>query len=240
MSWSFDSGDVAFDSGQFTFDGGINQINGVSLPVTVPESAVPYLNLITSEHNQKPNFMGLVGILTGALGDATAATESIVPAFSLNGGAAGAQLDILGLWIGQSRIIPNVLVPGFFGFSDLRTGVAEGLQLQFGDLRSKAIGGAFFGLQDTAVGTTVLSDVAYLTALRARITRNQSVGTLQALEQALLFIFGVGCSVADVGNLKLSITVSQPVSPLDQALISSLDILPRPAGIPITSITYQP
>lgn len=238
MSWSFDSDSITFDNSQFSFD--MDSFGGVSLPVSVPVSATPYLSLITSEHNQKPNFMALVGTLTGAMGDAAAATESIVPAFELNGDAAGAQLDILGLWIGQGRIIPNVLVTGFFGFSDLGTGQPLGLQLPFGDLRSKAVGGIFFGLQDTAAGTTVLTDDQYITVLRARITRNQSNGTLPDLEQALAFIFGVGCSVADAGNLQLFITVSQPVSPVDQALISSLDILPRPAGIPITSITYAP
>lgn len=239
MSWSFDLDAPSFDTDSVTFDS-IGSFGGVGLPVSVPASAVPYLSLITSEHNQKPNFMALVGTLTGALGDATAATESIVPAFALNDGAVGAQLDILGLWIGQSRIIPNVLVPGFFGFSELGTGQPDGLQLPFGELGNAAVGGIFFGLADTASGTTVLADPQYLTVLRARITRNQSVGNLPALEQALQFIFGVGCSVADGGNLSLAITVSQPVSPIDQALISSLDILPRPAGIPITSITYQP
>lgn len=238
MSWSFDTDTIGFDNSQFTFD--MDSFNGVPLPVPVPSTAAPYLNLITSEYNQKPNFMALVGTLTGAMGDATAAVASLVPAFNLNGGAAGAQQDILGLWIGQSRVIPNVLVPGFFGFSELGTGQPDGLALRFGELGHASIGGIWFNLNDVAAGTTVLTDSQYLTVLRARITRNQSMGTLPALEAALFFIFGVGCSVADNGNLSLAITVSQPVSPIDQALISSLDILPRPAGIPITSVTYQP
>lgn len=210
------------------------------MSAVVPDSAAPYLALVTSEHNQKPNFMALVGVLTGALGDSSACIGSMVSAFNLNGGAAGAQLDILGQWIGQSRIIPNVLVPGFFGFSDLATGVAEGLQLPFGDLRSAAVGGIWYGLGVNAAGTTVLDDASYLLVLRARITRNQGNGTLLDLEEALSFIFGVGCFVTDTSNLKLTITVTEPVSPVDQALISSLDILPRPAGVAINSITYTP
>lgn len=209
------------------------------MSAVIPDSATPYTDLITSEHNQKQNFMALAGVLAGALGDATACMQSMIPAFTLTE-AVGAQLDILGLWIGQSRIIPNVLVPGFFGFSDLATGVAEGLQLPFGDLRSAAVGGVWFGLNDVASGTTVLNDAQYLVVLRARITRNQSHGTFSALEQALLFIFGVACGVTDNSNLRLIINVGLPVSPIDQALITSLDILPRPAGVAIQSINFTP
>jgi hypothetical protein len=203
-------------------------------------SAQPYLNLITSEHNQKPNFMALVAALTAGVGDTTACIQSMPAAFTLNGGAVGAQLDILGLWIGQSRVIPDVLVPGFFGFSNLVTGQPLGLALGFGTLANLSTGGVWYGLQDSASGTTTLTDAQYLIVLRARITRNQSNGTLPALEQALAYIFGVGCSVQDPGTLRLAITVSEPVSPIDEALISSLDILPRPGGVPINSITYQP
>lgn len=210
------------------------------MSAVIPDSATPYTSLITSEHNQKPNFMALVGVLSGALGDTSACLESMIDAFNLNGGAVGAQLDIIGLWVGQSRIIPNVLVPGFFGFSDLATGVAEGLQLPFGDLRSAAVGGIWYGLNINASGTTVLDDASYLLVIRARITRNQANGTFSDLEQALSYIFGVGCFVADTSNLRLAITVTEPVSPIDQALISSLDILPRPAGVAINSITYTP
>lgn len=181
--------------------------------------------------------MALVGVLAGALGDSTACMASMVPAFSLNT-AVGAQLDILGLWIGQSRIIPSVLIPGFFGFSDLATGAPEGLQMGFGDLRSVAVGGVWFGLNDNASGTTVLNDAQYLIVLRARITRNQSNGTFADMEQALAFIFGVNANVTDNSNLKLIINVESPVSPIDQALITSLDILPRPAGVAITNINY--
>lgn len=181
--------------------------------------------------------MALVGVLAGALGDATACMQSMVPAFSLNT-AVGAQLDIIGLWVGQPRIIPSILIPGFFGFSDLVTGAPVGLQQPFGALQSKSIGGVWFGLNDAASGTTVLSDAQYLIVLRARITSNQAKGNFADLEKALAFIFGANAAVTDNSNLMLIFTVKSPVSPLDQALITSLDILPRPAGVSIQSINF--
>lgn len=219
--------------------------NGTTASQTVilwalSNASVPYASLITSEHNQKPKFMQLVEVLTGAVGDVTAAVGAMPSAFSLLNGAQGAQLDVLGQWIGQSRVIPGILVAGFFGFSELSSGLPDGLQLPFGELSSQSIGGIWYNLGDTAAGTTTLTDPQYITILKARIARNQSNGTLSAIEKALNFIFGVGCKVADNGTLSLAITVSQPISPVNQSLISGLDILPRPSGVAISSVTYTP
>ncbi len=201
-------------------------------------SAQPYAALITSEHNQKPKFMNLVNVLCAGLGDVTALLQSIPEAFNLNGGAQGTQLDILGQWIGQSRIIPSILVPGFFGMSELSTGLPDGLQLPFGELTNPSIGGIWYDFGAPYNGTTTLNDSQYTTILNARIVRNQSSGTFAAMEAALLDIFGVPCQVIDNGNLTISLIVGSPVSAVDQALINQLDILPRPAGVRITGITY--
>lgn len=238
IAWAFsDVAPVTFDSSQFTFDSGAS--GGGGSGVFVPPTPSPYTNFITSEHNQKINFMALVATLCGSAFEATLATQALVAAFSLNT-AAGAQLDILGQWIGQPRIIPGILVAGYFGFSELGSGLPDGLQLPFGELTNAGKGGIFFELGGTAAGTTTLTDPQYLTILKARIARNQSDGTLTALEGALAFIFGAGCKVVDNGTKSLAVTVSSPISPVDQSLITGLDILPRPAGIAIGSIVFAP
>jgi len=203
-------------------------------------SAQPYAALITSEHNQKPKFMNLVQTLCAGLGDVTALLQSIPQAFNLNGGAMGAQLDILGQWIGQSRIIPSILVPGFFGFSELSTGLPDGLQLSFGELTNASIGGIWYDFGAPYSGTTTLNDSQYAVILNARIVRNQSPGTMAAIETSLYDIFGVPCQIIDTSNFKLQLVVAAPASSGDQALINQMDILPRPAGVAISSILYLP
>lgn len=209
------------------------------MPTYNTPTASPYPALITSEHNQKAKFMAMISTLCGSVYEATLAAQSFTVVFNLNT-ATGAQLDIIGQWVGQSRVIPGILVPGFFGFSELGSGLPDGLQLPFGELTDPSKGGIWFNLGDTAAGTTTLNDSQYLTVLKARITRNQSNGTLSAIENSLQFIFGSGCKVIDNGTLSLAITVSSPISPVDQALLSALDILPRPAGVAISSITFAP
>jgi hypothetical protein len=198
-----------------------------------------YSNLITSEHNQKTNFMLVVSRVVGAAADAVAATQSIIPAFNLNT-AVGAQLDTLGLWIGQSRNIAEVLVIGFFGFSEVSTGNPDGLQEPFGELTNLSIGGVWYDLGQSSSSTTVLDDVAYLTILKARIVKNQWDGTISGIEQALFFILGVNCIITDTGTLSFAIKVPLPITPLEEALLDSLDLLPRPAGVAIGSIIFTP
>lgn len=211
----------------------------ISVSLAIPSNVSAYTNLITSEHNQKPNFMSVVGVIAGAGADIVAATQTIQPAFNLET-AVGTQLDILGLWIGQSRRIANVLIIGFFGFSEVSTGLPDGLQETFGELTNSSKGGVWFNLGQVDSGTTILNDVAYLTILKAKIVKNQWNGTISGIEQALQYIVGAACSIADTGNLTLTINVPVPITPLEEALLESLDLIPRPAGVRIDSITFAP
>ena len=177
--------------------------------------------------------MALVSSVTGAIARVTLGIQSIRPAFDLDT-AVGAQLDAIGLWVGQSRIIPQVLLLGYFGFAD---NVAA---LPFGELSNPSVGGRFYELGEDYTGTTILNDNDYRLVLRARIVRNQYRGTLAELEQAMQYIFGVGASVIDNGDLTLSLVVHEPITQTEQALLNALDLLPRPAGVRFSSITYAP
>jgi hypothetical protein len=198
-----------------------------------------YQALITSEHNQQSNFMQLVGLHAGAAADVTAALALMPGNFNL-ATAIGAQLDQIGQWIGQSRYIPFVLIPDFFGFAEAGSPPVPdpGPQLPWGEFTNPSIGGVWYGFGETFSGTDVLNDAQYRVVLAARIIRNQSNGRLADLEAGLQLIFGVPCAVIDNGTLSLTINVTQPISALDRALVTSMDILPRPAGVAIGNITY--
>lgn len=222
-TWNTDSINVFTDSTIALTDGTLLQ----------EPTSQQYLDLITSEHNQQPQFMALVNLIAGAIGDTTAAITSLTAAFDLDQ-AVGVQLDAIGLWVGQPRVITNVLLLGFFGFAD------NAAALTFGEISNPSIGGVFYEQDATYQQSTTLSDSDYRTILRARIVRNQSNGTLGAVEQALSFIFNVPAKVSDIGNLSLAIIISAPITQTQQALLSTLDLLPRPAGVSIGSITYSP
>lgn len=215
----------------------LNDLNGSSVvnpskPTSLDALAAPYTSLITSEHNQLPKFMSMMTAVCGSIAEITAGIRSITPAFDLDK-AVGAQLDIVGLWVGQSRVIDNVLLQGFFGFSD------DPEALTFGEINNPAIGGIFAEYGQSVTTTTVLEDNDYRTVLRARIVRNQSSGTLADIERALNFVFGAQCRIVDPGNFNLTIFVSTPITPTQQTLLRQLDILPRPAAISINNILFS-
>jgi hypothetical protein len=196
-----------------------------------------YPSLITSEHCNQPKYMAWIGVLSQAMQDMVAAAQQIAASFDVDT-AVGQQLDIIGLWVGQPRVVPNVLTVPYFGFSEHSTGLADGDQFPFGELTDPSKGAPFYNLGDPIGTTSVLNDAQYRTILYAAIVRNQFNGTLPELEQALFDIFDCPCTVTDTGDKSISITVSEPQSLVVQALVANYDILPRPAGVKIGSITY--
>ena len=204
---------------------------GPLTPTSTYVNATPYTKLIAAEHNQQPQFMALVTVFCAAIGDINEAVQEINASFNLNT-AGGAQLDVVGQWVGQPRIIPNVLLTGYFGFSD------DQAALGFGDLTNPSIGGIWYSLGDSYATTTALNDEPYRLAIKARIVRNQSHGRISDLENALSFVFDANAHIVDTGNYSINIVVDTPVTQVAQALLNGLDLLPRPAGVSIGSITY--
>ena len=61
-----------------------------------------YINLITSEHANKPKYVAWMKVLLTPFIDAINLNKSIKSAFYINN-AVGVQLDIIGKWLGLSR-----------------------------------------------------------------------------------------------------------------------------------------
>lgn len=191
-----------------------------------------YTSLITSEHSDKPKFVAMVAAVAGAFGDIADAIRSLPQAFDLDA-AVGTQLDIVGQWIGQPRVVSGVLTLGYFGFSD---NVAAA---NFGEEGDPSIGGRFYEEGEPFTATSVLADPEYRTVLKAKIVRNQYDGTTEEIEAALTYIFGAPAHVRDEGTLSIDIVVNAPISLIGQSLLTNFDLLPRPAGVAIGQVIYS-
>jgi hypothetical protein len=143
-----------------------------------------YTQLITSEHNQQPNFMAIVALFTGAISDITNLIDSMPLLFDLDN-ALDAQLDVLGEWIGLSRAVGGILLIEFFGFSD------DASSLGFGELTDPSVGGRFYELGESATSTAVLSNPEYRILLKAKILKNQWNGSATQFQSALYDILGI-------------------------------------------------
>jgi len=193
--------------------------------------ATDYTSLITSEHADKPKFVAMVQAVAGGIGDISDVIASLPQSFDLDA-AIGAQLDVVGRWIGQSRVVPGVLSLGYFGFSD---NVAAA---NFGEETNPAIGGRFYEEDEPFTGTAVLADPEYRVVLKAKILRNQYDGTVGEIVDALHQLFGTPAHIDDDGSMSLILTINSPLSTVFQSLLTNFDILPRPAGVAFRQIVY--
>lgn len=120
-----------------------------------------YLDLITSEHQDKPNFMKTVTLDVTVQTRVQNLMDAMIALFDIDG-AVGDQLDIIGRWVGISRFIKIPISGVYFSWDDDYT-----LGWDYGSWRD--------GTQLNNI--TSLPDDAYRTMIRAKIAANKWDGT---------------------------------------------------------------
>lgn len=122
----------------------------------------PYTGLITSEHNTKPRFLALVSALVQPLADSAVLLAGLPQAFDLDT-AVGAQLDVVGQWVGRTRNLKTPVTGVFFSLDTSGVGFDQGI---------------WWSPYTPTTGIEVLPDDQYRLILRARIMNNQWDGSL--------------------------------------------------------------
>ena len=181
-----------------------------------------YLDLITSEHSDKPKFSAVVEACVAPFVSLQNLLEGMIEDFDINT-AIGAQLDILGEWIGLSRYVDVPLTGIYFAFDDT---AADGWD-----------GGIWQGPFDPTVGLEALPDDIYRAALKAKILANDwdgSIAGLYVVYNALLAISGNSAIIQDRQNMTFEIGVVGATLPaVILALLTGGYFDIRPAGIQI-------
>jgi hypothetical protein len=130
-------------------------------PPTFPATVNTYLALITSEHNQKPNFMATVAARFQPYVDIQNTLFSMIGMFTPN--AVGDQLDKVGDWVGANRNLTTPLEGVYFTWGTDGLGWGEGTCL---------------GPDDDPNGLTVLPDDSFQILIRLIIAMNNWDGTI--------------------------------------------------------------
>ena len=122
-----------------------------------------YTELITSEHKGRPKFEAMVSLVAGAFVGTNNTALSLPSAFDLDT-AVGAQLDVVGKWVGLSRQVAVPLSGVYFAWNTSAVGWNQGV---------------WQGPFDPGTGLIDLDDGTYRILLRAKIGANSWDGTLQ-------------------------------------------------------------
>jgi hypothetical protein len=199
--------------------------NGLEWDVTVGPAigdVTPWLNLVTSEHADKPKFMAMLAGLLQPLADIVAVAASLPGLYDLDT-AAGIQLDVIGLWVGISR---NIAVP------------ISGVYLTLGNASLGLGVGRLRGPNDPLTGLVSLPDDAFRTVIRGKIAQNHWDGTIPGIYSIWNTLFGstgIGIKVTD--NLNMSITYSLTGTPPDATTLGLFRggyLTPKPAGVAVS------
>jgi hypothetical protein len=120
-----------------------------------------YLNLIPSQHRQKPRYISALTALLRPLTETEDLTLTVKQAFDLDS-ATGAQLDAVGVRVGRSRYLHTPLEGVYFAWEEEKVGWEQGV---------------WQGKFDPVTGLTALSDDIYRQLLKAKVAANEWDGS---------------------------------------------------------------
>lgn len=188
-----------------------------------------YLGLITSEHASQPNFRRSIAALVGPLVGLQMVLDQMGGnAFDLDL-ATGAQLDIVGQWVGVSRNLHIPLTGVYFSWDDAAN---DGWN-----------SGTWQGPNDPSSGLIQLPDDAYRTLLYAKIAANNWNGTIPGAYAVWAIAFTGSFLLILQDNQDMSLTIGiagEPMPIVQQALLTGGYIQLRPAGVRIAYYAVVP
>lgn len=181
----------------------------------------PYINLVTSEHIIRPNFIAWLTSLLQPLVDIIAVANQLPDDFDVDQ-AIGVQLDIVGLWVGVSRNLTVTLPNVYFSFDTEFLGFDQG---------------SWFGPGSSTTGISTLPDDAYRILLKAKIIANQWDGTIPGAYAAWDALFqseGWQVVIIDYEDMSMSLGIwGPPPDAITLALLENGELDLRPAGVMI-------
>lgn len=183
----------------------------------------PYLDLITSEHNQKPRYIASVSASIQGLADLTATLAGMPTDFDLDV-AVGVQEDAVGVRVNRSRYLTEA-IDAYFTWDD---GHGLGAGLGWGQ-------GTWFFPGDPLSGIARLPDDSYRILLRAVVAANTWDGSIPGAYAAWDTLFaGTGFSILmqDYGNETMAIAlIGQQPDAVTKALFTTGELDLKPAGV---------
>jgi hypothetical protein len=181
-----------------------------------------YTGLITSEHNQQPNFVATVALSVQPFVDGQNVLGPMPSQYDLDN-AVGVQLDTVGIWVGRSRNVETPL-PNVY-FSGGVTGLGWGQ-------------GVWKGPFDPTQGLTSLDDDTYRLLLRAVIAANNWDGSIPSALAALANIFndtetpGTLLWIEDGLDMTMTFVLSGEQPPVVFQAILATGLVPlKPGGV---------
>lgn len=192
-----------------------------------------YLAKIPPLHAGKPKFIAVLSLLLQPYADAQAFLAGLPQAFDVDY-AIGAQLDVVGEWVGVSRNIPIPIASPWFAWDSAVHGWDR----------------APWQVLGVSAGSTYqsLDDDTFRRLIKAKIAANSWDGTAasaQTILQGFITFPGAFIFVEDKGDMNMVVGVSGALPPIIDLEIIGQGLIPlKPPGVGldvrVTSIAGAP
>lgn len=195
-----------------------------------------YADRLIAQYREQPNARATIQIF-GKQIVADDVASALALAFSIDT-AVGAQLDILGKYIGVNRNVGDTIPDEntYFGFADYVGTSNENGMADYTDAFANP--GCLFYLYQYAAGVpSALTDEQYRLILKLQIVANSSDGTLYSLQNALATFLSGAFEIVDAKDMTL-VYVLQTFPPVSLTVLRRF--LPRPMTLGASVIVTSP
>lgn len=180
-----------------------------------------YLDLITSEYRDKPDFVNVVTINVSVSQRVQDLMTSMIPKFDVDI-AVGDQLDIVGQWVGITRNVRVPITGVFFSWDD-----------------PNLLLGWDSGIWEGGTQIVLLDDAAYRTLIKAKIAANHWNGTTDGAYEVLAIAFPNNVVyIQDYQDMSYSLLITGPVDALTRSLILGGYLPLKPEGVRVYSYMF--
>lgn len=182
-------------------------------------TAAGYLDLITSEHQDKPKFVATVSASVSPFARLQEVMTGFKRDFDVDE-AVGVQLDIVALWVGVLRNIGVPITGYYFTWDDV---VADGWD-----------NGIWKGIGDPDSGFVRLPDDLFRSLIKAKIQANHWRGDIAGAYDIINEALSVDDVVKIVDNQDMSMTVrvtGGALPAVEQAIVVAGYLPIKPAGV---------
>ena len=153
--------------------------------------------------------------------------------------ATGVQLDVLGEYIGLSRVVPYQIPRPYYNYDDFEIPNVSAIGFIDYEDSTQNDESVFYIYQFDSIDTQTLSDDEYRILLKLKILLNYSDLTTQSIHDLLLLFFGTNVTYFDNQNMTITYFIT-PASKRVVDLAYNTNLLPKPMGVRIGQIFAIP
>lgn len=182
-----------------------------------------YLNRVPSQHRDKPKFRATLEASLSPLVQLGSLMESVPSLYDVDE-AIGSQLDVVGEWVGITRIIKATIEGVYFSLDDTaEVGFDSGI---------------WKGAYDPSAGIVSLDDDTYRTLIRLKILANMWDGTAEKAYSSWQSVFNGEQNIVIEDHQDMTITIGitgLDMTPAQKGLFSKQISPFKPAGVRIST-----